>query len=101
LTGGLLRHVAWYKFIDISDVLSASIIWVIRALMEAASTYTAQQPRAVIALIMETASTYETSANFYQIKRRDNPENSQFDFLHCVNVRLKLVFREVEFKVLA
>jgi hypothetical protein len=34
----------------------------------------------VIALIMETASTPETSANFYQTKRRNNPEDSLLRF---------------------
>jgi hypothetical protein len=31
----------------------------------------------VISLIMEAANTSETSANFYQTTRRNNPEDSQ------------------------
>jgi hypothetical protein len=30
----------------------------------------------VIALMMEAASTFETSVNFYQTTRRNNPEDS-------------------------
>jgi hypothetical protein len=45
-----LRHVVWQKFTDVSEALAASII---RA-MEAA----------LIALMMEVASTSETSVNF-------------------------------------
>jgi hypothetical protein len=32
----------------------------------------------IIALMMEAASTSETSVNFYQTTRRNNPENSYF-----------------------
>jgi hypothetical protein len=45
-------------FINVSEVLAASII------------------RAIIALMMEAASTSETSVNFYQTLRRNNPEDS-------------------------
>jgi hypothetical protein len=31
-----------------------------------------------IALMMKAASTYETSVNFYQTTRRNNPEDSHF-----------------------
>jgi hypothetical protein len=55
----LLRHVVWEKFTDISEVLAASII------------------RAVIALMMEAASTSETSVNFCQTAQRNNPEDSR------------------------
>jgi hypothetical protein len=34
---------------------------------------------AIIALMMEAASTSETSVNFYQITRRNNPEDSHLD----------------------
>jgi hypothetical protein len=37
--------------------------------------------RVAIALMMEAASTSETSANFYQSKRRNKPQDSH---LHCV-----------------
>jgi hypothetical protein len=46
----MLRRVVWYKFTDISEVVSASII---------------------IALMMEAASISETSVNFYQTTRRN------------------------------
>jgi hypothetical protein len=51
LSSGLLRHVVWWKFTYVSDVLAASIIMAMKALiMEAESgkrlpDYTAQQPR--------------------------------------------------------
>jgi hypothetical protein len=35
----------------------------------------------VVALMMEAASTYETSVNFYQTTRRNNPEVSHIDIL--------------------
>jgi hypothetical protein len=44
----MLHHVVWLKFTDVSEVLAASII------------------RVMIALIMEAASTCETSVKFYQ-----------------------------------
>jgi hypothetical protein len=47
----MLRHVGWYKFTDVSEVLATSIV------------------RAIIALMMEAASTSETSVNFYQTTR--------------------------------
>jgi hypothetical protein len=45
LSSGLLRRVVWYKFTDVSDVLAASII---RAII------------ALIALVMEAVSISET-----------------------------------------
>jgi hypothetical protein len=54
MSSELLRRVVWYKFTDISEVLASFII---RAMMEAASTS-------------------ETSVNFYQTARRKNPVNS-------------------------
>jgi hypothetical protein len=47
---GLLRRVVWQKFTEVSQILAASII---RAM---------NKPRV---LMMETASTPETSADFY------------------------------------
>jgi hypothetical protein len=49
----------WWKFTDVSEVLSASII----------------------ALMMEAASTSETSLYFYQITWRNNPEDSHLQVL--------------------
>jgi hypothetical protein len=46
----MLRRVVWYKFTDVSEVIAASIM---RAMI------------AFIALMMEAASTSETSVNFY------------------------------------
>jgi hypothetical protein len=52
----MLRHVVRYKITDVSEVLAASII--------------------TTGLMMEAASTSETSGNFYQTTRRNNPEDS-------------------------
>jgi hypothetical protein len=38
---------------------------------------------ALIALMMEAASTPETSANFYQTTRRNSSEDSHLNFLSC------------------
>jgi hypothetical protein len=54
----LLRRVVWYKFTDVSEVLAASII------------------RAIIALMMEVGTTSETLVRIYQTTRRNNPEDS-------------------------
>jgi hypothetical protein len=50
----LLCRVVWQKFTAASEVLAAS----------------------TIALMMEAASTSETSINFYYTTRRNNPEDS-------------------------
>jgi hypothetical protein len=55
-----LRRVIWYKFTDVSEATAASII---RAIT-------------LIALIMEAASTSETSVDFYHTTLRNNPEVS-------------------------
>jgi hypothetical protein len=52
------RRVVWQKFTDVSEVLAASII------------------RAIIALMMEASSTCETSVSFCQTTRCNNPEDS-------------------------
>jgi hypothetical protein len=44
-----------------------------------------------IALMMETARTYETSVNFYQTTRRNNPEDSHL----CTRRREKPKSHEV------
>jgi hypothetical protein len=61
----MLCRVVWYKFNDVSKVLAVSIIRAIQAAIRA------------FALIMEAATTSETSVNFYQITRRI-PEGSKF-----------------------
>jgi hypothetical protein len=58
LSSGLLHHVVWEKFSDVAVVFGASII------------------RTLIALMMEAASTPETSVNFYQTTQCNNPEDS-------------------------
>jgi hypothetical protein len=50
----LLRRVVWWKITNVSEVLAASII----------------------ALMMVAESTSETSVNFYQNTRRNDPEDS-------------------------
>jgi hypothetical protein len=55
----MLHRVVWYEFTDVSEVRAASIIRAMRA--------------SVIALMMEAASTYETSVN-YQITRPNIPK---------------------------
>jgi hypothetical protein len=50
-----LRRVVWQKITNVSEVLTASIIR---------------------ALVMEAVITSETSVNFYQTARRNNPEDS-------------------------
>jgi hypothetical protein len=45
-SSGMLRHAVWYKFTDVSQVLADSII------------------KAMTDLMMEEASTSETSVNF-------------------------------------
>jgi hypothetical protein len=57
MSSGMLRSVVWQKFIDVSEVLAASII--------RAKT-----------LMMETARTSETSVNVYQTTRCNIPEDS-------------------------
>jgi hypothetical protein len=51
--------VVWHKFTDILEVHAVSIV---RALM------------------VEAASTSETSVNFYQTTRRNNPEDNHLNF---------------------
>jgi hypothetical protein len=61
----MLHHVIWYKFTSVSEVLAASII----------------------ALIMEAASTSETSVNFYQTTWHNIPEDSHLHgFWSCYNI---------------
>jgi hypothetical protein len=45
-----------------------------------------------IALMMEAASTSETSVNFHQTKQRNNPEDSH---LHCVHIVQRFCFETV------
>jgi hypothetical protein len=61
----MLRHEVWLKFIDVSKVLTAFII---------------------IAVMTETASTSETSVNFYHTSWRNIPEDSNFQRGNRVNI---------------
>jgi hypothetical protein len=61
----LLRRVDWYEFINVSEVLVASI-------------------RAITAMMMDAVSTSETSVNFHQTTRRYNPEDSHLRFYYKV-----------------
>jgi hypothetical protein len=65
----LLHHVVWQKFTDVSEILAASII------------------RSLSVLMMEAASTSETSANFYQTTRRNNSEDSHIFTRRCENLK--------------
>jgi hypothetical protein len=47
-----------------------------------------------IALMMEAASTSETSVNFYQTTRRNNPEDSHLLGLYILSVYVILLVRE-------
>jgi hypothetical protein len=75
LSSGMLRRVVWWKFTDISEVLSASIFRAISII------------RALIALQMEAVSTSETSVNFYQTTRRNIPEDSHLHTRRCENLK--------------
>jgi hypothetical protein len=46
----MLRRVVWYKFTDVSEMLTSCII------------------RVIIVLMMEAVNTSETSGNFYETK---------------------------------
>jgi hypothetical protein len=72
-----LRRVVWQKFTDISKVLASSIIIII------------------IALMMEAASTSETSVNFYQITRRNNPEDGHLHTRHHENLKSHYISNEL------
>jgi hypothetical protein len=64
----MLHRVVWKKFTDVSEVLAAYII------------------RLIIALMMEAASTTETSINLCQITRRKIPEDSCLDLKQFLKV---------------
>jgi hypothetical protein len=78
----MLHRAVWQKFIDVSVMLTASIIRAMSALiMEALSTSETSEnlyhEERLIALMMEAArTTSETLVNFYQTTRRYNPEDS-------------------------
>jgi hypothetical protein len=55
---GMLRRVVWQNFTDVPEVLAATII-------------------SRIALMLEAASTFETSVNLYQTTRRNIPEDGR------------------------
>jgi hypothetical protein len=64
-----LRRVVWQTFTDVLEVLPASLIWT-----------------GFIALMLKAVSTSETSVNFNQTTRRNNPEDSHiFYFFSSLN----------------
>jgi hypothetical protein len=71
-----------YKVQKTTDDTGSKYLWNVGELL---SEYTVQQPRRqpskphvvmAIAVVMEVASTSETSVNFYQNTRHNNPEDS-------------------------
>jgi hypothetical protein len=44
-----------------------------------------------MALMMEAASTYETSVNFYQTTRRNNPEDSHLHSRRRENLKSRIL----------
>jgi hypothetical protein len=72
LSSGFLRHVVWYKFTDVSEVLAATI--------------------RVMAMMMESASTFQTSVDFYQTTWRNKPEDSHFHARRRENLKSQLNF---------
>jgi hypothetical protein len=75
LASGLLRLVAWQKYIDVSEVFAASII----------------------NLIMGTASTSETSVNFYYATRHKKPEASHIHNRCHDNLKSELTYSLIIF----
>jgi hypothetical protein len=76
----LLSRVVWQKSTDVSKVLAASII------------------RGMSGLMMEAASTSETSVNFCQTTWSSNPEDSHLHIHHHENLKSHMmcyVFFEV------
>jgi hypothetical protein len=51
----------------------------------------AAQCRAIIALVMEAVSTFETSVNFCETTRRNNPEDSHLPTRHLENLKSHLL----------
>jgi hypothetical protein len=75
---------------NVSEVLAASII---RAMMEAASTLKRRSTyiRLHGATLMEAAVTSETSVNFYQTTRRNNPEDIHLHTRRRVNLKSQII----------
>jgi hypothetical protein len=71
--------VVWEKYTDVSEMLTAFII------------------KAIIFLMMEAASTSETSVNFYQTTRRNNPEDSHLHNFRRENLKYHLSFSSFSF----
>jgi hypothetical protein len=69
----LLRRLFWWKFTEISEVLAASNTM-------------------AIDLMMEAGRTSETSVNFYQTARRNNPEDSHLDTRRLDNLKFNLSY---------
>jgi hypothetical protein len=78
---GLLRHIVWYKFTDDSEVLPASIIKAVIALM-----------MVLIILMREAASTSESSINFYQTTWHNNRENSHLQGYLSYHAVINMIF---------
>jgi hypothetical protein len=57
----------------------------------------------IITLMMEAASTSETSVNFYQTTHRYNPEGSHLHTRHCKNLKSECarVFQLLQIRMLA
>jgi hypothetical protein len=64
----MLRHASWWTFTDVSEVPVAYIV----------------------ALIMDAGKTSETSVNFYQNARRNNPEDSRLHTRRRENLKSQL-----------
>jgi hypothetical protein len=67
------------------DVAACCLVEVYRCFRRA--YYLHHHELSVIALMMEAASTSETSVNFYQIKRRNNSEDSHLHTRHRENLK--------------
>jgi hypothetical protein len=65
----MLRRVVSQKLADVSEVLIASII------------------RAIIAVVMEAVSTSEASASFHETARRNIPEDIHLHTSRCENLK--------------
>jgi hypothetical protein len=75
----MLRRVVWLMFSGVSWVLIASII----------------RTMVLITLIMEAASIFKKSVNFYQITRRYIPEDSHLHIHRRENLKSHLVFHNI------
>jgi hypothetical protein len=74
-------YVVWYKFTDVSEVLAASIIRVL-----------SKELTLRISLMIEAASTCETSVNFYHTTRRSIPEDIHLHTPRLGNLKFHITF---------